>query len=309
MIRLILIISLVVNFLFSNDIDVKQLQDEFKENVLELNSYKQRFSHFLEKNCQEEYECLKKQIKRLKTWESVQKDKKLQRILKQKLSKTLYDKEYWDKILAKLETKKISFEESQFVSIIDLENQYFIIALWDNQSKQYEYIGRDLISSGNIKREAEIQYGDNHYLKTPAGVFETQLGWRSDGKKNEDNITLGYGEKDRYVFYFGKHTTVRYNTFDKEGNKIQNPDKWRLIRDKLDFALHSHKSSMPMGIPNSHGCVRTTDELNRFLDNNLVLHKNVLKGSKWLHKYAKAPDYPAYYNLAGKYLIVLDTIQ
>ena len=201
MIRLILITSLVVNFLFSNDIDVKQLQDEFKENVLELNSYKQRFSHFLEKNCQEEYECLKKQIKRLKTWKSVQKDKKLQRILKQKLSKTLYDKEYWDKILAKLETKKISFEESQFVSIIDLENQYFIIALWDNQSKQYEYIGRDLISSGNIKREAEIQYGDNHYLKTPAGVFETQLGWRSDGKKNEDNVTLGYGKKHIYLFH------------------------------------------------------------------------------------------------------------
>ena len=309
MIRLIYIISFFVSFLFSNEIDIKQLQNEFKENVLELNAYKQRYHNFLEKNCQEDYECLQKQIKRLKTWKSVQTDKKLDKILKQKFSKTLYDEAYWNKILTKLKTKKIFFEESQFVSIIDLENQYFILSIWDNELKQYEYIGRDLISSGNIKRESEIQYGDNHYLKTPAGIFETQLGWRSDGKKNEDNITLGYGEKDRYVFYFGKHTTVRYNTFDKDGNKIQNPDKWRLIRDKLDFALHSHKSSFPMGTPNSHGCVRTTDELNRFLDNNLVLHKNVLKGSKWSHKYAKAPDYPAYYNLAGKYLIVLDTIQ
>ena len=308
MIRLIVVQLFLVTFLLSEDLDIKKLQNEFIQNVIELNVYKKRYSQFLDKKCQKDYICLQEQIQRLKTWESVQNDNILKKLLKEKLLKTLYDKEYWEKVLTKITQTNINLEESQFISIIDLKNQYFIVALWDHETKQYNYIGRDLISSGNIKREAEVKYGDNHYLKTPAGVFETQLGWRSDGKKKDDNFTLGYGEKDRYVFYFGKHETVRYNTFDKVGNKIQNPDKWRLIRDKLDFALHSHKSSMPMGTPNSHGCVRTTDELNRFLDNNLVLHKKVLNGSQWNHKYAKAPEVPAYFNLAGKYLIVLDNI-
>jgi len=308
MIKLILIPSLIVNFLFSNDLDIKQLQKEFRQNVIELNVYQKRFPKFLNKTCHKEYNCLKKQIIRLKNWESVQNDKILQQMLTRKLSKELYNKEYCEKILEQLNKKNIHLTQSQFVSIIDLSNQYFIVALWNNQLQQYQYVGRDLISSGNIKREAEVQYGENHYLKTPSGVFETELGWRSDGKRNEDNITLGYGEKDRYIFYFGKLETIRYNTFDKDKNKINNPDKWKLINDKLDFALHSHKSSLPMGVPNSHGCVRTTDELNRFLDNNLVLHKNVLDGSQWNHKYAKAPESPAYFNLAGKYLIVLDNI-
>ncbi len=308
MIRLILLPSLIINFLFSIDLDIKQLQKEFKENVIELNVYQKRFPKFLNEACHKEYNCLKKQIRRLKSWESVQKDKTLQQMLTRKLSKEMYNKEYWEKILEQLNKKNIHLTQSQFISIIDLSNQYFIVALWNNQLQQYQYVGRDLISSGNIQREAEVKYGENHYLKTPSGVFETQLGWRSDGKKKEDNFTLGYGEKDRYIFYFGKLKTIRYNTFDKDKNKIDNPDKWKLISDKLDFALHSHKSSLPMGVPNSHGCVRTTDELNRFLDNNLVLHKNVLDGSQWKHKYAKAPESPAYFNLAGKYLIVLDNI-
>jgi hypothetical protein len=308
MIRLIVVQLFLVTFLLGEDLDIKKLQNEFIENVIELNVYKKRYSQFLNKKCQKDYICLQEQIQRLKTWESVQNDKILKKLLKKKLLKTLYDKEYWEKVLTKITQTNINLKQSQFISIIDLENQYFIVALWDNETKQYNYIGRDLISSGNIKREAEVKLGENHYLKTPAGVFETKQGWRSDGKKKDDNFTLGYGEKDRYIFYFGKHETLRYNTFDKEGNKIQNPDKWRLIRDKLDFALHSHRSSMPMGTANSHGCVRTTDELNRFLDNNLVLHKNLLNGTQWRHKYAKAPELPAYYNLAGKYLIVLDNI-
>lgn len=308
MIRLLILHLFFISFLASEPIDIKKLQNEFIENVIELNVYKKRFSNFLSKTCNEDYLCLQKQIQRLKTWESVQNDIKLKVLLQEQYSKTFYNKKYWERILVKLKKTKIDLEESQFISIIDLQNQYFIVALWDSQSKQYYYIGRDLISSGNIDREAEIRYGENHYLKTPAGVFEAQLGWRSDGKTKEDNFTLGYGAKDRYIFYFGKQYTVRYNTFDQNGNKIHSRDQWKLIRDKLDFAVHSHRSYLPMGVPNSHGCVRTTDALNRFLDNNFVLHKNVLEDSRWNHKYAKAPEAPAYYNLAGKYLIVFDNI-
>ena len=63
-----------------------------------------------------------------------------------------------------------------------------------------------------------------------------------------------------------------------------------------------------MGEPNSHGCIRMTDELNRFLDNNSILHKNMLEGNKWLHKYVKEPNNTKYQNLAGEYLIIFDKV-
>lgn len=308
MLRLFTSILFLLNFLFAEPIDIKKLQDLFIQNVIEMNVYKKHYSTFLNNTCNGEYICLQEQIQRLKSWESVQNDNKLKIMLQEKYSKTFFSKAYWEKVLIKLEKTDIKLAQTQFVSIIDLQNQYFIIALWDNDLEQFNYIGRDLISSGNIQRETEVQRGEPHYLKTPAGIFETQLGWRSDGKTKEDNITLGYGEKDRYIFYFGKHDTVRYNTFDTNGNKLSTPEQWKLIKDKLDFALHSHKSSLPMGIANSHGCVRTTDELNRFLDNNFVLHKKLLNDTKWNHKFAKAPEAPANYDLAGKYLIVFDNI-
>ncbi len=112
----------------------------------------------------------------------------------------------------------------------------------------------------------------------------------------------------RYVFYFGKQKSIRYNTFDKNHNKIYDTKKWKLITDKLEFALHSHKSDKPMGKPYSHGCIRMSDELNRFLDNYLVLHKHMFDGKKWLHKYSKEPNDPKYNELAGEYLIIFDKI-
>ena len=35
--------------------------------------------------------------------------------------------------------------------------------------------------------------------------------------------------------------------------------------------MHAHQSSKPMGKPYSHGCVRTTDELNRYLEKHHIL--------------------------------------
>jgi len=159
-----------------------------------------------------------------------------------------------------------------------------------------------------MKREKEIMYGENHYLKTPTGIFKSKIGWRSEGKKSDDNVTLGYGKKDRFIFYFGKLDTIRYNTFDKNKQKIKDPKKWKLITDKLSFAVHAHQSSKSMGTPNSHGCVRMSDELNRFLDNNSVLHKNMYKNEKWLSKYSKEPRDSKYHNLSGEYLIIFDNI-
>ncbi len=308
MIRIILISILTLSILHANTLDIKVLQNEFQKNVIETNVFIKRYNTYLEKNCNDDFTCLKSSIEILKSWDTVKNDQPLQEFINQAEKITNIDESYWNKLLKKIEDKTSTFTKTQFISIVDLQKQYFILTIWDNETKKINYIGRDLISSGNINRELEIVFGEDHYLKTPTGVFESQIGWRSDGKISDDNVTQGYGKKDRFVFYFGKQDTVRYNTFDKNKNKIYNPEKWKLITDKMDFALHSHKSTKPMGQANSHGCIRMSDELNRFLDNNFVLHENMFKDNKWLHKYTKEPKAPRNYNFAGKYLIVLDKI-
>jgi len=308
MIKSILFITILSSVCYSNTTNIQQLQEQFNKDVIELNVFKKRFGKYLTKICDDDMKCYKNVIGKLKSWDTVKKDDKLKNILTTKVEKIKYDENYWNNVIIKLSNKKINLNTSQFVSVVDLEKQLYIVTFWDEETKQFQFIGKDLISSGNIQREKEIKFGDDHYLKTPSGIFKSHNGWRSDGKKSDDNVTLGYGKKDRYIFYFGKQKTVRYNTFDKNKQKIYDEDKWKLITDKLSFAVHSHKSSKPMGEPNSHGCIRMTDELNRFLDNNSILHKNMLKGDKWLHKYAKEPTDPKYHNFAGEYLIVFDKI-
>ncbi len=305
--KLTLSIFIITN-LFSNTFSIQTLQSEFIKNVIETNIFRSRYEKYLNNKCEDNFECFQNYINYLKKWDTVQNDQTLWSFYQQKSALFYYNKEYWDKLEQKLMNKKLPLEESQFVSVVDLENQLFIVTIWDKDDEKFHFIGKDYISSGDIKRESEITFGEDHYLKTPSGVFKTQKGWRSDGKYNEDNSTLGYGYKDRFVFYFGKHKTIRYNIFDKDGKKIEDIDKWQLITDNLNFALHAHKSTKPMGEPYSHGCIRMTDELNRFIDNNLILHKNMLDGDKWLDKQTKKPEQPKNFNLAGEYLIIFDKI-
>ena len=307
MFRLILLI-LITNFANASNIEIKKLQEQFTANVIEINIFRKRFSTYLEKKCGDDFECIQNHINILKSWETVQNDRSLWDIYGKKSELFKKDEDYWQKIKNRLLKKRLELEHSQFVSVIDLDKQMLIITLWDQNTKEYYYIGKDYISSGDMEREMEVKYGENHYLKTPAGVFKANNGWRSDGKPKEDNITLGYGKKDRFVFYFGEQSSVRYNTFDKERNKIYDQDQWKLISDKLKLALHAHKSSKPMGEPNSHGCVRTTDEMNRFLDNNLILHKSMLKNEEWSHSFIKPPKQQGDPKLAGEYLIIFDKI-
>jgi len=293
---------------FATTINIEQLKKEFNQEVIELNVFKKRFHSYLGKSCLDDIICYKKTIKKLKTWPTVQSDPILNKLLTKKVTKLNFDDSYWQNLVEKLKLKNINLEKSQFVSIVDLDKQLYIVTFWDETTQQYHYIGNDLISSGNIRREAEVKYGENHYFKTPAGVFKSKNGWRSEGKLSEDNITLGYGYEGRYIFYFGKQDSIRFNTFDKNKEKIYDTQRWKLIKDSLDLAVHSHKSSKKLGQPNSHGCVRMSDELNRFLDNNSVLHKNAFDGDKWIHKYAKEPLQTKYHQYAGEYLIIFDKV-
>ncbi|MBD3841240.1 MAG: L,D-transpeptidase [Campylobacterales bacterium] len=309
MLRRLIIFGIVTN-LCGNNLDINSIKHEFAQNVLQIGAFKKRYNSYLRKLCHDDIECYKATITQLNSWKQVQEDKKLQNILKQNLLLQSIQNDYWNSIVAKINKtfNLATLKHSQFLSVIDLENQKFILTLWDNDFQKLHFIGQDYISSGNIFRESEIEFGDNHYFKTPSGVFRSKIGWRSDGKLNEDQKTLGYGYKDRYVFYFGKQKSIRYNTFDQNGTKIDNVDNWKLIVDELEFALHSHKSTKSFGEPHSHGCIRVSDELNRFLDNNMVLHKNMLENGTWKAHYTKPPKSPTNIDLAGEYLIIFDSI-
>jgi|GEM_PF-1247228 len=308
MLKFILLTLLSFYILCADTTIVKQLQVEFNNDVIEINIFRKRFNTYLTNKCQTDFSCIKNYVNLLKTWDTVKNDKYLIFLRKNSSYKLNKDPYYWEKIKNKLQHKNIDFNHSQFVSVIDLEQQLFILTFWNNETHQFFYIGKDFISSGDMEREIEIELGDDHYLKTPAGIFKAKAGWRSDGELNKDNTTFGYGYKDRFVFYFGKQNTVRYNLFDKNNEKIYDEEKWKLITDKLNLAVHAHISYKPMGKPYSHGCIRMTDELNVFLDNNLVLHKNSLDGEKWIHKYSQKPISPKHYSYAGEYLIIFDKI-
>jgi hypothetical protein len=215
---------------------------------------------------------------------------------------------YWKKAKALLCKHKDALSSSQFLTLVDLSKQVLLVVLWDEDKKDFHPIGFDFISSGNINREKSVKAGEDHYLKTPTGFFDLKSGWRSDGKTNEDNVTFPYGEKDRFVFYFGEQSSLRYNTFDSNNTKVKNPKEYKLIKDKLKFAMHAHISNTPLGIPRSHGCIRMSNELNHYLDNNLVFFKKFYDGNKWTHPYKKPPTNPKNYNLAGEFILVVNSV-
>ena len=220
-----------------------------------------------------------------------------------KLSKE-YIKRLEIKVKNKLLNKKI--KNSEFISVIDLKKQLFILVL--KQKNKINIIGSDLISSGEINKEIEVLYGEDHYFKTPAGIYSIKEGWRSDGSTKKDKVTLKYGKKDRFVYYIGMEDTVRYNTFTPSKEKIMKKENWQLWKDKVNLAMHSYTQNSILGVKDSHGCIRISNELNSFLDRNNVLYKHFYTKNKWTLKYSKKPKISKNKNLAGEYLIIFDNI-
>lgn len=235
------------------------------------------------------------------------KNSSIKKALKKRAQRFSLDERYFNKVKKHLLKQKKHFNTTQFVTLIDLSKQVLILTIYDIKKQDFFPVGYDFISSGNIKREVETKTGEDHYVKTPAGLFPIKSGWRSYGKTNNSDNAKPYGKKGRFVFFFGKQMSVRYNTFDKHGKKIKDKKRWTLIKDKLSFAMHAHSSTVYLGQARSHGCVRMSEDLNIFLDNNFVFFKNLLKGKKWVHPYEKPPRDPKNYDLAGKYLLVIDS--
>lgn len=289
---------------------IETLQSKFYNNVIEKNIYKNHFQSFLQKECSitDEF-CIDKTIERLKTWESTQDNRFLQYRLNERSQEILLTPLQVQKIKSKIQTmvESKNITTSQYITFVNLQLQRLSVIFYEAQTKEVTIIGTDLISTGNMEKEKEVKWGEDHFLKTPSGVFKNLKGWRSNGEFNPVKKTLGYGQKDRFVFYFGRQPSVRYNTFDAHKNKIANPLDYKLIKDDLEFAMHSHESTKKMGQPHSHGCIRITHELNLFLDEELVLHANNLNNGRWTNL-SKAPKNYQEKSYTGQYLLVVDKI-
>jgi len=297
-------------YLHSSTLNIKEIQDSFFKNVILKPIYFKHYEKTLKSICENQNEeCYSFEILNLTKNKTYQNSEKIKKSLKSRDNRFILDKSYWQRAQKHLFYQVDNFLHSQFIVLVDLSKQVLILVLWDNTDYIFHPIGFDFISSGNMDKEVEVTNGDDHYLKTPTGLFGIKSGWRSAGKIFDDNITMPYGKKNSFVFYFGTQDSVRYDTFDKNGTKINDKSKWKLITDKLEFAIHAHKSTASFGQPHSHGCIRMSNEMNLFLDNNLVFFKSLYnEKNEWIHPYKKAPIEPNNYNYAGQYMLVLDEI-
>lgn len=295
---------------YASALNVQEIQKNFRNNVVLKPIYSKYYSGYIDYVCDNnDSECYSQELNKLILDERNLLDINIKNSLEEREKKFILDDAYWEKAQVHLNTIRDKLESSQFLSLIDLSNQVLIVILWDNENKIFYPIGYDFISSGNMEKEVQVINGDDHYLKTPSGVFSIQSGWRSKGEILEDNITMPYGQEGRFVFYFGKQESVRYNTLDENGSKIEDKSRWKLIKDELELAIHAHQSSLSLGKPHSHGCIRMSHELNEFLDNNLVFFKSFYnQDNEWAPPHVKPPSEPKYYDLAGKYILIIDKL-
>ena len=205
---------------------------------------------------------------------------------------------------------KKNIKVNEYFSIVNLEKQIYSILLYIKNEEKLYLIGSDLISSGNMQREVEIKYGQDHYFDTPIGIYEVTKGWRSTGSYKDENKTIqSYGSKGRFVYHFGNMLMPRYHSFTKQRTKIKDKKDYIMIKDTLNFAIHSYNlkdANYSLGYKASHGCVRMSDELNLFLEDNLVLFKNFYKQNKWKSTLSYEPKSIKYDDLKGSYLIIIN---
>ncbi len=294
-----LFISVIIN---ASGFNIKQIQRDFYNKVFLEPLYNKYYVKSLEKACKDKGDkCYSLRLS------NFMQKRYVKNAIKKRNARFLLDDNYITKLQLRMRKEIYHLTSSQFVTAVDLSKQVFLLLLWNNDIKTLEPIGFDFISSGNMEREKEVKKGEDHFLKTPVGFFPIVSGWRSKGKIYNDNYTMPYGKKDRFVFFFGKQKSIRYNTF-KNGKKIKDKKNYKLITDKLNFAIHTHISRKSFGTPASHGCIRMSNALNKFLDNNLVFFKHLYRNGSWIHPYKKPPKNPKNYELAGEYMLVYDKL-
>jgi len=300
--RIFLLLITFGVFLQAKAYDLRLIQGDFYNKVVLEPLYNKYYLISIEKKCKNKsQECYGLSLS------NFMQKKHVRKIISKRDSRFILDDKYLAQVEFRMRSDKWRLRSTQFVTIVDLSKQIFAILLWDNDEKTLKPVGFDFIASGAMEREREVKLGEDHFLKTPTGFFPIVSGWRSQGKVYGDKVTMPYGKEDRFVFFFGMQKSIRYNTF-KNGKKMKSKKDYKLITDKLNFAIHTHISTRSLGIPASHGCVRMSHELNVFLDNNLVFFKHLYRNGGWIHPYKKPPSSPKNHELAGEYMLIIDKI-
>ena len=195
-IKLIFILIFVQNLLQANTYDLRLIQGDFYNKVVLEPLYNKYYKRSLEKACKNK----SKDCYGLRLSNFMQK-KYVKNALRKRDARFVLDNKYLTQVQFHIREEKWRLTSTQFISIVDLSKQIFAILLWDNDSKTLQAIGFDFIASGAMERESEVKKGEDHFLKTPSGFFPIVSGWRSKGKVYDDNYTMPYGEKDRFVFF------------------------------------------------------------------------------------------------------------
>ncbi|GAB6038994.1 hypothetical protein JCM15519_35530 [Fundidesulfovibrio butyratiphilus] len=224
---------------------------------------------------------------------------KLQKIMEERRQRLLrINQAYYDFVRRDIQNQMrkagLEFTTSQYFVYADRNprSQIVLVGFYNAQTGEIEFLGGDLISSGNLDKEGD-------YFVTPVGVFENLLenfSYRALGTPNQEGWR-GLGAKDSRVWDFGYQKSVKKY---KGGNTMS---EMRLLMHATD----PDKGEPRLGRTDSKGCVRISGALNRFLDTYAILDEHYeewarTKPDSWLLKKDRQPvGYP------GKYLIIGDS--
>ncbi len=224
---------------------------------------------------------------------------KLQQVMEDRRQRLMrLDKAYFDFVqrdaMSQLARMGVKLTRSQYFVYADRNplSQVIVVGFYDADQDSVEFLGADLISSGNLDKGGD-------YFVTPTGVFENMVenfSYRAMGTPNQEGWR-GLGAKDSRVWDFGDQRSIKKY---KDGTTLS---QMRLLMHSTD----PDKGEPRLGRTDSKGCVRISSALNRFLDTYAILDSNYEEWAKtkpdsWLLKKDRMPvAYP------GKYLIVGDS--
>lgn len=142
---------------------------------------------------------------------------------------------------------------SQYLVFVDRnpKKQLAMVGYYSQETGQVEIIGWDKCSTGNPTHGRDYHF-------TPTGVFANTIdhfSFRAAGTKNK-NGWRGYGRKNCRVWDFGYQATTK---------PIKGREQAREIR-LLMHATDPDNGEPKLGTPQSKGCVRISDKLDKFLD-------------------------------------------
>lgn len=175
---------------------------------------------------------------------------------------------------------------NQFFVVTDRnpKKQNAALAFWNQEKNTVELIGFTKVSTGSVKKR---------HFYTPLGWFENlpeHGSYRAQGTKNENGIR-GYGQKGMRVWDFGWVPSTSGYT---KGLNID-----------IRFQMHATDPDYlepRLGTPDSQGCVRVHQSMNKFLDMYGIIDTEYEAINSWVLRKdrIKIAD-------RGSYLLVIET--